>query len=55
MGTPTTNDPAVKLVRACRRLQKALEEIAEANGLSYDKVLTELTPDILELLKNHDR
>lgn len=51
MGTPTTDDPAVKLVRAARRLQKALEEMAEVTGLSYDKVLTELTPDILALLK----
>jgi hypothetical protein len=51
MGTPTTNDPAIKLVRACRRLKKALEEFATATGQSYDEVLTELGPDILELLK----
>jgi hypothetical protein len=51
MGTPTTDEPAVKLVRACRRLQKALQEIAEVTGQSYDEVSTELTPDILQLLK----
>jgi hypothetical protein len=51
MGTPTTNEPAVKLVRACRGVQKALEEIAESTGQSYDQVLAELTPDILQLLK----
>jgi excisionase family DNA binding protein len=46
---PTT--PPSKLMRACRRLQKALQEIAEATGQSYDEVLTGLTPDILQLLK----
>jgi hypothetical protein len=51
MGIPTTDDPAVKLVRATRRVQKALQEIAEATGQSYDEVLVELTPDILQLLK----
>jgi hypothetical protein len=51
MGIPTTDDPAVKLVRACRRVQKALEEIAESTGQSHDEVLAELTPDILQLLK----
>jgi hypothetical protein len=51
MGMPTTNDPAEKLLRACRRLRKALEEIAEETGKSYDEVLNELGPEILELLK----
>jgi hypothetical protein len=51
MGTPTTDDPAIKLVRACRRVQKALEECAEETGKSYDEILDELTPDILALLK----
>jgi hypothetical protein len=51
MGTSTTDDPAVKLMRACRRVQKALEEIAEITGQSYEEVLAELTPDILQLLK----
>jgi hypothetical protein len=51
MGTPTTDDPTVKLVRAARRMQKALEEIATAEGESYDEVLTAFTPDILALLK----
>jgi hypothetical protein len=51
MGTPTTDDPAIKLMRACRRVQKALKEIAEVTGQSYEEVLAELTPDILQLLK----
>jgi len=51
MGTPTTDDPAVKLVRACRRVHKALEEIAHSTGQCYDQVLAELTPDTLQLLK----
>jgi hypothetical protein len=51
MGTPTTDDPAIKLVRAVRRVQKALEEMAELTGQSYDEVLAELAPDILQLLK----
>jgi hypothetical protein len=51
MGTPTTDDPAIKLVRACRRVQKALQEIAAVTGNTYDEVLAELTPEILQRLK----
>jgi hypothetical protein len=51
MGIPTTDDPAIKLVRAVRWVQKALEEIAKLTGQNYDEVLAELTGDILQLLK----
>jgi hypothetical protein len=51
MGIPTTDDPVEKLKRACRRVQRALEEIAEVTGTPYDEVLKKFAPDILDLLK----
>jgi hypothetical protein len=51
MGTPTTDDPAIKLVRAVRRVQKHWKKLAEVTGQSYDEVLAELTGDILQLFK----